>query len=264
MAWTIMTVLILSCGSNTLQWEYRERIITQDINPYGIAPHNGEIAISGPDQNLIMHISKEKIVYKEIKDYLEPRRLNYVDGILIIPESKTGRIVLRNDGESYYYPLTVKADAPMAAVHKASRIAIVDYNNHRIIYFDGEEDKSFGGHGINDGQLKYPTDIQLYENKWYVADNMNRRIQVFDMDGNHLMSIGEETGIEQASGLYVYKGGIILTDRKGAQVFWFDHDGNLLQIIDEGFETPSDALVIGNTLYVTDEQGGFVGRLELD
>ncbi len=41
-----------------------------------------------------------------------------------------------------------------------------------------------------DGELNFPIHICFAHDKLYVVDSMNARIQIFDPDGNHLMSFG--------------------------------------------------------------------------
>ena len=156
-----------------------------------------------------------------------------------------------------------KLDGPMAADFYKNRIAVADYNKHRVVYFSGSENLTFGEEGSGQEQFSYPTDIQIYNEHLYIADNQNRRIQVYDAQGKFVRSIGLMSGIRQASGLFIYKGGILLCDRKGQQVVWFDHEGNMIQRIDQGFEKPSDAVVVGSRMYVADEAGGSVTILDL-
>lgn len=253
-----------SCVDTGPKWNYEERIMTTDFAPYGIAWYGGELVVTDPERSLMAFVGKDRMIERPIKDFNEPRRLNVVEDKVIVAEAGTNRIGLWTKDNTHYYPLVEQPDNPMAATMGKSKIAVADYNNHKVIYFKSSENLSFGEHGIEDGQFKYPTDIQIFANKIYVADNVNRRVQVFDVDGKFLKSIGEGTDIQQASGVYVYNGGVILCDRKGSQVFWFDHNGALLQEMKEGFESPSDAVVVGKTLYIADEAGGFIAVLNME
>ena len=63
------------------------------------------------------------------------------------------------------------------------------YVNSRVAKFDkhGNWIKSFGTYGTEPGQLRLPHNMQVDRNgNVYVADRSNRRIQVFDSDGNVL------------------------------------------------------------------------------
>ena len=66
------------------------------------------------------------------------------------------------------------------------------YFNSRVAKLDKHGDwiKSWGSRGREDGQFMLPHGIGVdRENNVYVADRSNRRIQVFDSDGNHLRNI---------------------------------------------------------------------------
>ena len=63
------------------------------------------------------------------------------------------------------------------------------YVNSRIAKYDkhGNWIKSFGTYGTNPGQLRLPHNMQVDRSgNVYVADRSNRRIQVFDSEGNFL------------------------------------------------------------------------------
>jgi hypothetical protein len=66
------------------------------------------------------------------------------------------------------------------------------YGNSRIAKVDkhGNWIKSWGSRGTADGQFNTPHNIAIdRQGNVYVADRGNRRIQVFDADGNHLRNI---------------------------------------------------------------------------
>jgi len=52
-------------------------------------------------------------------------------------------------------------------------------------------EKKWGGLGTEDGHVDRPTGIVIGENKIFVSDSGNNRIQVFDFSGEHLYSFGE-------------------------------------------------------------------------
>ena len=265
MAAFISAFMITSCSEPSApQFEYKERILTDDLRPYGLAFHEDMLYFTSPTDNVLGNIElKEMRVVERFDDYQEPRRLNSVGDELFIGEFATNRVATRIGKTTLYYPLVEQIDGAMAASFGKSKVAIADYNKHRIVYYRGSDDLSFGEQGSEPGQFHYPTDVQIFGNKIYIADNMNRRVQVFDFEGQYVRSIGEGSGLKQASGVYAYSGGVLVCDRKGKQVIHFDHQGTVLQVIDQGFETPSDAVVIASKLYVADEEGGYIAVLEL-
>lgn len=73
------------------------------------------------------------------------------------------------------------------------RIIVADTDQHEILYFDldGRLIKRFGGLGDKPGEFNRPTFLAIWRNELYVADTMNARIQVLDLDsGEPIRSIG--------------------------------------------------------------------------
>ena len=66
--------------------------------------------------------------------------------------------------------LPSKPDAPSSVSVLDNAIAVADFYNNRIIYTNGDEDRTFGEEGMDDGQLNYPTDVQFAHDQIYVAD----------------------------------------------------------------------------------------------
>ncbi len=92
------------------------------------------------------------------------------------------------------------------ATPESSRLFVCDAWNHRVQVFDlcGRFVTAFGGAGTRDGQFDVPSDIALVrpafpgeeldgdtDNVWLaVADRWNNRVQVFELDGAYVGTIG--------------------------------------------------------------------------
>lgn len=88
---------------------------------------------------------------------------------------------------------------------------------------------SFGSYGRAAGQFAYPQDIAIDENsgRVYVADMANRRVQVFDPEGQYLLEFSPP-GDWQVIGLDVGPdGAIYATDAKNNAILIFEPDGQL-------------------------------------
>jgi DNA-binding beta-propeller fold protein YncE len=77
-----------------------------------------------------------------------------------------------------------------------NRLYVVDSKLHCVVVYDSETGKfitKFGKRGIEDGQFNFPTDIAVgLDGRLYIADAMNRRVQVFDADYKFLDKFGQE------------------------------------------------------------------------
>src|SRR5213596_3022012 len=84
-------------------------------------------------------------------------------------------------GDNFNRPTDVTWDA-------AGNIFVADgYGNSRVAKFDknGRFIKSWGSRGTGPGQFNLPHTIAIdNQNNVYVGDRENKRIQVFDIDGN--------------------------------------------------------------------------------
>lgn len=90
---------------------------------------------------------------------------------------------------------TQVAEAPNGDVYVAD-----GYGNASIHRFDPEGvlKATFGGPGVEPGQLNLPHSIVIHDDVLYVADRENHRVQLFDLDG-HVIDVWH--GVHRPSGL---------------------------------------------------------------
>ncbi|MBD3413007.1 MAG: 6-bladed beta-propeller [Candidatus Aminicenantes bacterium] len=88
------------------------------------------------------------------------------------------------DGEGFdnYFPLPVEIKCD------SQNICVLDAEDHAIKIFTkkGTYIKSIGQKGKGPGEFDMPSGLDLFDGRLYVADKMNRRIQVLDKDGIYL------------------------------------------------------------------------------
>ena len=134
--------------------------------------------------------------------------------------------------------------------------------------------KSFGVAGSGDGKWKYASYLAIGPNqRLYVVDSGNHRVQYFDLDGNFLGKFGGEgTGngnFQWPFGIAFGKNNkVYITDRENRRVQIFDLDGNFLGMFgspgtfDGQFENPVHISVAPDgTVAVVDDSSQDVIKL---
>ena len=121
------------------------------------------------------------------------------------------------------------------------------YANSRVHHFspDGEHIKSWGKRGTAPGEFNVPHSIWADEEKVYVSDRENGRVQIFDYEGNFINALGglyRPTDIYQDADQNMFVTELIprltVFDKTGTKVavarlegtphgVWGDTDGNL-------------------------------------
>lgn len=156
------------------------------------------------------------------------------------------------------------------AIDGNGNIYITDgYGNSRVVCLDsnGRFKFSWGKHGSMSGEFVYPHNIVIdRDNGIYIADRGNKRVQIFDVNGNYL---SEWTHIGQPYGLCYFNGKeqsvVFVTDgaAEGNQnIFIVNRQGSVLgqfggKGIEPGFfQTPhSIAVDSQQNIYVAEVNG---------
>ncbi len=109
------------------------------------------------------------------------------DGDVIVTDSqgKKPMQLISNDGQFLQEYSRRVLDIPGAvAVDSQQRIYVANHSDDSIrIFVDGELRWRFGGSGVEPGEFRVVTQLTVHEDKLYVLDSLNRRIQVFQIGG---------------------------------------------------------------------------------
>jgi len=104
-------------------------------------------------------------------------------------------------------------------------------NNLKMFKRDGTFSKCIGRKGQGPGEFVRPWAISIIEDKFWVADAGNRRVQVFSIDGMYLRSY--KVPVEYGVGLAFDEKGSIYLNTKGFRspklISAYDSQGNLLK-----------------------------------
>lgn len=157
------------------------------------------------------------------------------EGELLMTIGTPGEPAPRFSGEPFNRPTDV-------AIAEDGAIFISDgYGNARIHKFsaEGELLLSWGEPGVDAGQFLCPHNIGLHGDRLYVADREALRVQVFDLDGNHVATWND---IHRPCALTVAP------------------DGNVYVGELNGVALMDDALGVGHRISVLDPDGTLLGR----
>jgi len=150
-----------------------------------------------------------------------------------------------------------------------NRLYVVDSQQHCVLVYDSETGQfltKFGKRGSEDGEFNFPTDVAVgVDGRVYIADAMNRRVQIFDTDYKFIDKFGQEglrwgqfrkpksLALDEYQNIYV-----VDSDFCNFQIF--DQKKQLLMFLGEfgdgpgQFEVPQQIRIGGeNMVYVVDQ-----------
>jgi len=247
---------------NNKQWKFVREIKIDNISPTGLQTDGKYLWISDAKNNRIIKTDLDGSIVKEYPDFKRPMHLSLYNSTVYVPEYLTDKIKIINGTEIEEYLLKEKPDAPAGVFVNDSLIAVVDFYNHRIILQVKDHVTLIGNEGHKQGELYYPTDVALVNDKIYVADAYNNRVQVFDYEGNSLRIIGEKEKINVATGIEVTDGSIFVTDFEGNRILIYDLYGKRIHIINEHLKKPTEISVQNNLMFVSNYAGSSISVFE--
>ncbi len=263
----IFLFTLTSCGKKITQWTFDKQISLEKdkIGAIGIVKQGDHFWIADSDNNRVVKTDQNGTILEEVGDLERPMHIDLADHKVFISEYSADTIRVLQNGKLSSLPLIDSLDAPAGVAVSGDRIAIADFYNHRVVYQVGKERKTFGSKGKGKGEFHYPTDLQFVGDLLYVADAYNNRIQVFDLDGKYIHTVGETDGMNAATGIYVTGNQLIVTDFENSRLLIYNTaDNSLEQIIeDDHLDKPTDAFVEGTTMYVTNYKGKNIGVYHL-
>jgi DNA-binding beta-propeller fold protein YncE len=245
-------------SEQTTEWKFSQEIKLDNISPIGIVAQGDFLWLSDVDNNRIVKISSEGKIVEEYGGFQRPMHITINDSKIYIPEYTSDTVKILNNGNVSTYSLIEKPDGIGGIAVDGSTVAIADFYNHRVILKKDDNVTIIGKEGHNDGELYYPTDVEIKNDLVYVGDAYNNRVQVFDFKGNYVRMIGWNEGIKVATGLKVTDTQVIAADFDGNRVLVYDLYGKLLQILIDRFNQPTDIEIVGNTMFVVNYKGNTI------
>lgn len=255
-------IVLTSCSGNKKKnervittWKFNKEIQLDDISPIGIVAESDFLWLSDVDNNRIIKIDYEGKIIEKYDGFQRPMHIDIQGSKIYIPEYISDTVKILEDGNISAYQLKDNPDAVGGVSVDGNTVAIADFYNHRIILQQNDNVTIIGKEGHNDGELYYPTDVDIKNGLIYVADAYNNRVQAFDFEGNYVRMIGWNENIKVATGVKVTDTQVIIADFEGNRVLVYGLYGKLLQILTGKFNQPTDIEVVGNTMFVVNYKG---------
>lgn len=238
----VSLLILISCFEKPdKQWRFERKIMLPEVSrPLALAKDGETLWFSDPDYFRLYKIDDKGGVLDSIKGIQRPMNIHFDNGTLFIPEFLTDTIWQYGLEKNKPLKINKRPQAPAGISVYGDTVLIADFYNHRIIVQIPNESFTIGRHGHKDGELHYPIDVKMKDNKIYVADAYNNRVQVFGFDGAHQKTIGQNDKISVASGIALNHSELAITDQENSRVLIFDHQGKLLQILKENIFYPTD------------------------
>lgn len=240
------------------EWTFSKEIKLDNISPIGIVAQREFLWLSDVDNNRIVKINKEGKIVEEHGGLQRPMHLAMQGSKIYIPEYTSDTVKILEGGNVSAYLLKEEPDGIGGVAVDGNTVAIADFYNHRTILQQDDNVTIIGKEGHNDGELYYPTDVEIKNDLIYVGDAYNNRVQVFDFKGNYVRMIGWNESIKVATGLKVTDIQVIVADFDGNRVLVYDIYGKLLQILADKFNNPTDIEVVGDIMYVVNYKGNTI------
>jgi len=242
------------------------------LRPYAIAVSDQVTAVADPGLGAVHLFDHQKRTYRLLKaadgsELSSPVGVALGENRLFVADSALNRVfvldlrlrLIREVGE-FARPTGLAYDDQLKHLFVADTLA------HNVSEFDNDGNlvRIIGKRGNANGQFNRPTHLAVSSNRLFVNDNMNFRVQVFDVStGAHLASIGEHgnsTGyLAQPKGLALsFDDQVFIAESVSNIIQVFSSSGEfLLDFGGEGvapgqFSFPAGLAIHNNLLYVAD------------
>lgn len=248
----LIAVALIGCNEETKEWVFHGKIyLPEKSRPLALAKIGEEIWLSDPGHFRLLKIDLKGMVLDSITGLKRPMNLDSDKGKLYVPEFLTDTIWVIENGIKMPFSINAVPDAPAGLFVKGDTIAIADFYNHRIILQLNDKLSFIGKEGHKKGELYYPTDVKIFEDKIFVADAYNNRVQLFDFKGQAVQDLGERDGLNVTSAIDLNEIYIAVTDQENSRVLIYNIDGSLFQTLDSNINYPTDILLEESTLYIS-------------
>ncbi|MFH1307149.1 MAG: 6-bladed beta-propeller [Candidatus Micrarchaeota archaeon] len=197
--------------------------------------------------------------------YTEDR--NYTEDIVYIADRGRQEVLFHTDREGIVGIKLQKAllPEPAAIWVEGNTLWVLDREESKLLEYDMET-RNYGedrfGKGMGSGRLNSPADMYFTEDRIYIADAGNNRVEVFDRNFEYIESMGTGKGgavLSLPKGVVSDGSRIYVSDSENDRIVVFDNSGNMIESFGSSgkgeyeFESPGVLRLHGNMLYIIDK-----------
>ncbi len=233
--------------------------------------HMGFLYVSIPESGKILKFSPDGSQVGTISGFQEPFSLAVSSTLnrVYVGDARNGSVgVVNADGTLLFNLGKGRGEFGIPgdiAVASDGSVYVTDSPNNVVKVYnpDGSFRVSFGGAGVNAGQMIFPTGVALDESNQeiYVVDHSNGRVEIFDFSGGFKRSFSRFGGgsgkLTRPQGIWVSRGRVYVADSFQGSVAVFNANGTFIADIgqfgseDGKLRIPKDVAVCGTKLFVT-------------
>ena len=175
-------------------------------------------------------------------------------------------LIQHKDQNNIYKVLTNDLNLPSGIAVSDDNIFVSDAGNHCIKKFNlsGKSIATWGKTGIHEGELIGPQGIAFdLNNLLYIADTGNRRVQIFDVNGQFIKVLAAPYLIKPVAIAFSSENNIFIADEGQNIVFQCNEQGDILQ--EFHVKRPSDiAILSADRLLVIDKDNHQIVFLDVN
>ncbi len=168
------------------------------IRPYAVAATAEILLVGDPGLHALHFFDMKRRSYLLIESaggevFGSPVGVAIADDRIFVADSSLGKIfILSHSGDLLGSIDDLERPTGLAYDETNQRLYAADTMTHRIFVFDraGVKLFEFGGRGTAEGELNFPSHIFLAGDRLLVNDNMNFRVQAFQLDGRFESTFG--------------------------------------------------------------------------
>lgn len=246
-------------GAELGQWELLRTLERPGVTAKGIASWLEYTIITDAEKDSAFVIDHVKDLNFDSLTVSNPMYVTVAKSRMLLP-SYRGKVVnmFRGDDKDIRpLPSWAKLEGPIAVMgYRIDHYVILDQIQACLFLKRGERELKIGAEGSGVGELKMPTNFEVVDTStFYVLDNGNKRVQVFNEDGQALFNFGQEQNFENVTGITSDDSRIFVSDFDKGMIYVYDHKGKFLGEINGFFNNPSDLDKKDNVLYVANQNG---------